>query len=342
MIAFSFHRAGLVALAIFTLASGNGAALAENAAAASATPTSPKPDKFRFVENFQGVDVPMMLADGRGSAKMTSRLYPDPLKWAFTFQPGITWPTSYGDGTNWLAGNDEAQTYVTPLLATIKGKPVPAHLRYNPFYIEPDGLHIRADILTPDQQAAYQVGDWRRFGSGILLSRFSFQYGKVRVVAKLPKARGSWPAIWLLSAKAQWPPEIDILEGMAWGPHANEVHVGIRPRDEDGKTSAYGGWHDVGVPLADGFHEYGLDWNETTLTILFDGKPLVKRPTPPSMKREMVLLVNFAVGGKWAYNELGIKPTDGRSDERFREGADKIAADYPDDMVIKSISVESP
>lgn len=68
----------------------------------------------------------MVGADGN----MTSKLYPDPLKWAFTFQPGIKWPTSYGDGTNWLAGNDEAQTYVTPLLAKIKGKPVPPHLRY--------------------------------------------------------------------------------------------------------------------------------------------------------------------------------------------------------------------
>lgn len=330
-----FYRSLLIALPLIMLTYGASQAGEQKPAAQQSSPTS---KGFRFVETFKGVDVPMVGADG----KLTSKPYPDPLKWAFTFQPGIQWPSGYGDGTNWLAENDEAQTYVTPLLAKIKGKTVPPHLRYDPFHISEDGLHIRAAELTPEQQAAYQVGGWRRFGSGILLSRFSFQYGKVRVVAKLPNARGSWPAIWLLSAKPQWPPEIDILEAMAWGPHANDVHVGIRPREEDGPTSAYGDWHDVGAPLAADFHEYGLDWNEKTLTILFDGKPLVKRPTPPSMKREMVLLVNLAVGGKWAYNELGVKPTDGRSDKRFNEGADLIAPDYPADMIIKSISVESP
>ncbi len=80
-------------------------------------------------DNFRGVEITM--PDG------SRKLYPDPSKWAFTFWPGTKWPESYGDGTNWLAGNAECQTYVTPLISKVKGSPVadqPA-LRpiFNPF-----------------------------------------------------------------------------------------------------------------------------------------------------------------------------------------------------------------
>lgn len=289
----------------------------------------PAPTSFSFSETFKGVDVPF--SNGH------SKLYPDPLKWAFTFQPGILWPDSYGDGTNWLGGNGESQTYVTPLLSKIKGATIPPSLRYDPFSIQEDGLHITADLLSPEQQMAYLVGGHRRFGSGMLLSRFAFQYGKIRVVAKLPDARGSWPAIWMLAEKFQWPPEIDILEGMAWGPHQTEMHLGVIPKKEDGRP--FGRWYDTGADLSAGFHEYGLDWSEDTLIFLFDGQEILRKKTPDSMKHPMVLLINLAVGGNWVYNELNVLPIDDRSPERLMRGADLIEGDYPADMIIKSITI---
>ena len=78
-------------------------------------------------DNFRGVEITM--PDG------SKKLYPDPSKWAFTFWPGTKWPDSYGDGTNWLAGNAECQTYVTPFISKVKGSPVPVNLRYDPFSI---------------------------------------------------------------------------------------------------------------------------------------------------------------------------------------------------------------
>lgn len=284
-----------------------------------------------FEDHFAGVE--RLMQDG------SKKRYPDRTKWAFTFWPGTVWPDSYGDGTNWLAGNTECQTYVTPWLEWIKGSHVPANLRYDPFTITQEGLSIKADVLTPAQRAAYKTeADYRMFGSGLLLSRTSFKYGKIRVVAKLPSARGSWPAIWLLASARQWPPEIDILEGMAWGPHKNEIHSGMLARSED-KNKGFGKWFDVGVDPSQGFHEYGLDWNKDTMAMTFDGKTLWTKKTPESMNQEMYLIINLAVGGKWPYNEVGIKPTDDESPERLKRGSDMIAPDYPAAMIIKSVSV---
>jgi len=280
-------------------------------------------------DNFQGVET--RLPDG------TYKLYPDRKIWAFTFWPGIKWPDSYGDGTNWLENNGESQTYLNPFIKKVKQVPVPLQLRYDPFTIQQDGLHIRAALLTPEQQKAYKVGGHRRFGSGMILSRTSFTYGKIRVVAKLPNARGSWPAFWLLAAKQQWPPEIDAFEAMAWGPHATEIHSGMVSKRDENQT--YGDWFDVGTDISKDFHEYGLDWNEKTISASFDGRILWEKTTPESMKQDMYIILNLAVGGKWPYNELKIPPIDGTSTERLTQGADLIEAEYPAEMIVKSIRV---
>ena len=280
-------------------------------------------------EDFRGVNLSM--PDG------SNKLYPDPRRWAFTYWPGVKWPDSYGDGTNWLGGNLECQTYVTPFLTKVKGNPVPAQLRYDPFSIQSDGLHIKASLLSPAQQTAYQVGGFRRFGSGMLLSRTAFTFGDVRMVAKLPSAQGSWPALWLLADSHRWPPEIDIFEAMPWGRHQQQIHVGVLvPKGEGGHLSK---WVDLGVDPSAGFHEYGLKWTPDTLTGSFDGKVLWQQATAPSMQQNMYVVINLAVGGKWPFNELNVQPIDGVALERMSEGADLIQTDYPADMIIKSIRV---
>ena len=58
-----------------------------------------------------------------------------------------------------------------------------------------------------------------------------WQYGKVQVRAKLPKGKGSWPAIWMMPndcrGDADWPlcGEIDIMEHVGWD--QNRVHATI-------------------------------------------------------------------------------------------------------------------
>lgn len=48
---------------------------------------------------------------------------------------------------------------------------------------------------------------------------FPFQYGSIEVRAKLPKGKGTWPAIWMLSKNIkEWPDdgEIDIMEHVGY------------------------------------------------------------------------------------------------------------------------------
>ena len=281
-----------------------------------------------FQDDFAGV--PTKMPSG------ATALYPDRSKWSFTFWPGVEWPTSYGDGTNWLASNYEFQTYVTPFTRP-NGATVPNALTYNPFTIKPDGLHITAALLSVAQRSAYQLDSYRKFGSGMLSSypAFSFLYGKVEVVAKLPSAPGTWPAIWLLPKNESWPPEIDILEGMAWDSHAKQVHSGyFVPSGAD-----YGDWFTVAAKPAGGFHTYGLVWSSTEMTITFDGKTVYAQPTPAGMHTPMYLLINLAIGGKWVLNEMGVAPIDGTGNARFETGGVLIKPGLPADMVIKSVTV---
>lgn len=264
--------------------------------------------------------------------------YPDRTKWAFTFWPGTRWKDSYGDGTNWLEGNGESQTYLNAFLVRVKGKFVTPEQRYDPFLITPDGLRIRASLLTPQQQVLYGVGGHRRFGSGMLLSRRSFKYGKVRMVAKLPNAPGTWPALWMLPTSKQWPPEIDIFEGMAWGPHKRQLHIAALTTKDD-TAAKLAKWVDIPADPSEGFHEYGLDWDDKQLRFLFDGKVLAVTPTPRSMQEPMYVIVNLAVGGKWPYNELKIPPIDSLDPKRLEAGASKIEKGLPADLVIRSLKI---
>ena len=82
--------------------------------------------------------------------------------------------------------------------------------------------------------------------------KFSIGYGKVEVCARLDRAQGAWPAIWMLPEDAQWPNggEIDIMEHLNHDTIAyqtvhtyytyvlkhddNPPHGGTGPIDRDG------------------------------------------------------------------------------------------------------------
>jgi beta-glucanase (GH16 family) len=324
---YSASRAGILLLASHCYAaSPSGGGMSVSGDARSAAKTSAIID-----DQFRGVEITM--PDGQ------KKLYPDPSTWAFTFWPGTKWPDSYGDGTNWLAANAEAQTYVTPLITKVKGATVPVELRYDPFSIQPDGLHIKASRLSAEQQLAYQIFGYRRFGSGMLLSRKSFTFGQISMVAKLPSARGAWPDLWLLPESHQWPPEIDIFESMPWGKHQQQLHYGaLVPKGTPGGS---GGWKDVGIDLSSGFHRYDFNWTPETLTASIDGNVYWQQPTPPSLQQSMYLIINFAVGGKWPFNELGVQPIDSLAPDRLSAGSDLIQSDYPSEMIIKSVKVSA-
>lgn len=111
---------------------------------------------------------------------------------------------------------------------------------------------------------------------------YEFLYGQLEVRAKIPTVMGSWPAIWTLGRKYEWPScgEIDVMEyyqingvphilaNAAWG--------------NDEKWQAI--WNSKRIPFshflekdpswADKFHIWLMDWTENYIRIYLDGELL--------------------------------------------------------------------
>jgi beta-glucanase (GH16 family) len=139
----------------------------------------------------------------------------------------------------------------------------------------------------------------------ITLGKFSFQYGRVEVRAKLPKARGTWPAIWMMGEDhplVGWPRcgEIDIMEHVGFNP--GFIHGTIHQINDEKKHWSKG--EIVKVPdCTDAFHTYGLEWSKEGLTIFIDDNRYFEFPYQGPGKwtfdRKMYLLINLAIGGQW-------------------------------------------
>jgi beta-glucanase (GH16 family) len=148
-----------------------------------------------------------------------------------------------------------------------------------------------------------------KFTSARLVTRgkASWQYGKIIVRAKLPKGRGTWPAIWMLADKPNmtWPDdgEIDIMEHIGFNPA--QIHAAVH-------TKKYN--HIVGtqktaitqVPnYSEAFHNYSLQWDANRITVSIDEKPFFVMERNKEdyagwpFDNKMYLLLNIAVGGNW-------------------------------------------
>jgi beta-glucanase (GH16 family) len=163
-------------------------------------------------------------------------------------------------------------------------------------------------VITARREALASQPDYggQRYTSARLVTRgkASWTYGYLEVRAKLPCGRGSWPAIWMLGTKGQWPVdgEIDIME-----------HVGNRPGEILG--SVYTGASNwpmgtaktdrVTVPDACGaFHTYHLTWTHERIRIGVDGRDYAERSNTRDgdymqwpFDSPQYLLLNLAVGG---------------------------------------------
>jgi beta-glucanase (GH16 family) len=132
------------------------------------------------------------------------------------------------------------------------------------------------------------------YSSGMVtsLGHFEFTYGYVEARARVPAGRGLWPAIWMLPSSHETPPEIDVMEYVGHEP-ATTFHTVHRPGDDSSQvTVPFEG------PVADGFHVFGVRWEETAITYYVDGveRGRITRDVPAV---PMYLLANLAVGGEW-------------------------------------------
>jgi len=166
--------------------------------------------------------------------------------------------------------------------------------------------------LRKDPQAINKFADWgkQQYSSAKIVTKgkASFTYGFVEVSAKLPCARGTWPAIWMMpEAAGPWPDggEIDILEQV--GSQPNVAHATLHTKLFN-HVMHTGRGSETPVPTAcSAFHRYQLAWTSQAITIGVDDRAYMRvRNDQPGgrgawpFETPFYLILNLAMGGDWA------------------------------------------
>ncbi len=141
-------------------------------------------------------------------------------------------------------------------------------------------------------------------------SKVFFKHGKIEFTCKVPKGKGTWPAVWMMPEIAkhgQWPKsgEIDLLEHTA-----NDMDKFYACLHTEGYN------HKNGLPydtrflvkgLSDDFQTYGFDWDENKVTYYLNGKEMVTYTKGENdrdtthvgwpFNEDFYFILNLAVGG---------------------------------------------
>lgn len=165
----------------------------------------------------------------------------------------------------------------------------------------------------------------RQFTSGKLTTqgKAAWTYGRFEMRARLPQGQGTWPAFWMMPEEASygaWPlsGEIDIMEAVNLGVICQTCEPG-------GENSVLGTLHFGALPpgniyrnretsfpgaLDDGFHVYGVIWEQGRFTWTIDGVAFgtmvasewwtqASNAANAPFDRPFHLILNLAIGGNW-------------------------------------------
>ncbi|WP_321306881.1 glycoside hydrolase family 16 protein [Marinifilum fragile] len=201
---------------------------------------------------------------------------PDSTKWVYDTE---------GNSQAW--GNNELQHYT-------QGRKENA-------WVENGVLHITA------HQESIEGKD---YSSARLNSRSDWLYGRIEVRAKLPKGRGTWPAIWMMPGDwsfedGTWPEigEIDIMEHV--GHNAGVIHASAHSKDYQWQK---GTQQTAIIKIPDAtekFHSYILEWSEDIMKcyvddqLFFEYKNEGLGESKWPYTKPFYLILNVAVGGAW-------------------------------------------
>jgi beta-glucanase (GH16 family) len=146
-----------------------------------------------------------------------------------------------------------------------------------------------------------------------------FTYGHMQASIQIPRGQGLWPAFWLLPTDqvfGSWPQsgEIDIMENIGKEPYRSHgtLHYGPAWPNNKHQGSSLDRLQLPNTPpsaLADGFHEYSIDWTPDQIIWSVDGGTyltLTKNEIQPwPFNESFHILLNVAVGGTWPGNPDG-------------------------------------
>jgi len=201
---------------------------------------------------------------------------PDPAKWKYDV-----------GGSGW--GNNELQ-----------------------FYTDKRAENARVEDGKLIIEAKKQDFQNRKYTSARLLTagKQSWKYGRIEAFAKLPKGRGTWPAIWMLGdniGTAGWPRcgELDIMEhvgydqGVVHGTVHTEAYNHVKGTQKGGKITV--------ADVENKFHLYVIEWNDQQISFFVDDNRYytVERSVLGGTEdkwpfdQPFFLILNLAVGGNW-------------------------------------------
>lgn len=137
----------------------------------------------------------------------------------------------------------------------------------------------------------------------------TFTFGRIDIRAKLPVAKGLWPALWMLGSNitsVPWPGcgETDIMELI--GTYPSRVHGTAHWKRPDGAHDSKGAQFDLaGANFSQQFHVFSLIWTTDQMKWLVDDQlylTVVKADVGTSnypFNLPSFLIFNVAVGGDW-------------------------------------------
>ena len=139
--------------------------------------------------------------------------------------------------------------------------------------------------------------------------KHSWTYGRFEITAKLPKGKGSWPAIWMLPDQMRlygWPKcgEIDIMEHV--GKDQDMVHFSLHTKTYNHVKGTHRTAYDKFSQVSDTFHKYTMIWDENNIVFFVDDiqqasfqKEIKDTFDEWPFDQPFHLILNIAVGGTW-------------------------------------------
>lgn len=216
------------------------------------------------------------------------------LVWADEFSlagkpDSIKWDYDLGDGCHSSCGwgNNELQYYTKDI----------------------DNVRVENDLLIIEA-LPWKTGS-SQFTSARIVSRGKgdWLYGRFEIKAKLPKGKGTWPAIWMLPTDWKyggWPSsgEIDIMEHVGFD--QGIVHSTIHTETYNHMKNTQVGKQISVSNCSESFHVYALEWKETQLDFFIDNRLVqtIAKKQADTFKewpfdQSFHLIMNLAVGGNW-------------------------------------------
>ena len=199
---------------------------------------------------------------------------PDAAKWGYDI-----------GGNGW--GNNELQYYTDGLNAYITGGILKITARKESFSGKD---YTSARMITKNK------GDWL--------------YGRFEIRAKLPKGRGTWPALWTLPtdwAYGNWPNsgEIDIMELI--GTYPNRVHGTLHWKPVNGTNVNKGGYYELPTgDFSQKFHVFSIIWTQDMIKWYVDDIHFLTLSKAADFgtanypfNAPEFFIFNVAVGGNW-------------------------------------------